>query len=125
MPSEKQLKYLVDMRQAAADIALHLGDSSREEFFQNKTKVRAVEREFEILGEAAKRIDPQTRAELREVEFTHATRMRNILAHDYANVNLDVLWETAHQDVPKLRAALENYLQRQRAIERESPELEL
>jgi uncharacterized protein with HEPN domain len=62
MLSRAQLKYLLDMRQAAADVALHLGTATREEFLRNKTMTRAVEREFEILGEAARHVDEETRA---------------------------------------------------------------
>jgi uncharacterized protein with HEPN domain len=110
MLSRAQLKYLLDMRQVAADIALHLGTATREEFLRNKTMTRAVEREFEILGEAARHVDEETRARLPEVAFRSAVAMRNRLSHDYTNVNLDVLWSTAKHDVPVLQAALETFL---------------
>jgi uncharacterized protein with HEPN domain len=37
--------------------------------------------------------------------------MRNVLVHDYDIVNLERLWDTATQDIPPLRLAIEKYLQ--------------
>jgi uncharacterized protein with HEPN domain len=39
-----------------------------------------------------------------------ARGMRNVLVHDYDGVNLERLWETATQDIPLLRKAVEKYL---------------
>jgi len=36
--------------------------------------------------------------------------MRNVLVHNYEGVNLDRLWDTAVQDIPAIRNAVEKYL---------------
>jgi uncharacterized protein with HEPN domain len=36
--------------------------------------------------------------------------MRNILIHDYDDVDLDIVWETVQRDLPPLIARLEHYL---------------
>lgn len=36
--------------------------------------------------------------------------MRNILIHDYDDVNLNVVWKTAEKDLPPLIIRLEAYL---------------
>ncbi len=33
--------------------------------------------------------------------------MRDILIHDYIDVNLDIVWKTASESIPKLQALLE------------------
>ena len=40
-----------------------------------------------------------------------ARGMRNVLVHDYDGVNVERLWDTATQDIPLLRKAVEKYLQ--------------
>jgi uncharacterized protein with HEPN domain len=39
--------------------------------------------------------------------------MRNIVAHDYANVDLKIVWEVATVYVPEICAALEKFFSRQ------------
>jgi uncharacterized protein with HEPN domain len=36
--------------------------------------------------------------------------MRNLVAHDYANVNLRIVWEVATMHVPEIYAILERFL---------------
>jgi uncharacterized protein with HEPN domain len=60
----------------------------------------AVIRNLEIIGEAAKRVPPELRAELPHVDWPAIGAMRNILAHDYVDVDLEEVWNTATQDVP-------------------------
>lgn len=33
--------------------------------------------------------------------------MRNFVIHDYAGIDADVIWDSAHGDIPKLQADLE------------------
>jgi uncharacterized protein with HEPN domain len=39
--------------------------------------------------------------------------MRNLVAHDYANVNLQIVWEVATMHVPEIYAILERFLAQQ------------
>jgi uncharacterized protein with HEPN domain len=67
----------------------------------------AVERKFEIIGEAlssAVQADPAL--ELRLPEARKAIGFRNVLAHDYEDVAASVVWSTAIEDVPRLTEKL-------------------
>ena len=71
----------------------------------------AVERQFEILGEAFNRIDdvdPSFRN--RFFEMGDAIGMRNRISHGYDSVNDEVVWFTAIKSVPKLMTKLETWL---------------
>lgn len=39
--------------------------------------------------------------------------LRNIFIHDYDEVNLNVVWDTAQDDLPKLIGQIEDYLAKQ------------
>ncbi|MEW6306111.1 MAG: HepT-like ribonuclease domain-containing protein [Verrucomicrobiota bacterium] len=75
-----------------------------------RKKYEAVNRKFEIIGEAARHLSPEVRQALPEVPWKLITAMRNILIHDYDDVDLDVVWDTVQRDVPSLIERLESHL---------------
>lgn len=67
-------------------------------------------RRLEIIGEAAGRISPEVQKELPSIPFREIRGMRNIIAHDYGEVDLERVWETATRDVPLVLITLEKAL---------------
>ncbi|MEQ1907106.1 MAG: DUF86 domain-containing protein [Verrucomicrobia bacterium] len=106
----KDNAYLEDILQAAKAVQRFTKGVSREDFKGNEEKYEAVNRKFEIIGEAARRLSPETQNKFPEVPWKLVTAMRNILIHDYDDVDLDVVWDTIQRDVPPLIARLETYL---------------
>lgn len=66
----------------------------------------ALTKLVEIVGEAAKQVSATTQAELPEVPWSAAAKMRDRLVHHYFDIDLDVLWQTTQEDLPALLAAL-------------------
>ncbi|MGH3799554.1 MAG: HepT-like ribonuclease domain-containing protein [Pseudonocardiaceae bacterium] len=66
----------------------------------------ALTKLVEIVGEAAKHVSNDLRASHPEVPWSAATRMRDRLVHHYFDINLDVLWTTVTDDLPRLLAVL-------------------
>ncbi len=60
----------------------------------------------EIAGEAAKQVSRDLRESHPQVPWSAAARMRDRLVHHYFDVNLDVLWSTMTDDLPRLLATL-------------------
>jgi uncharacterized protein with HEPN domain len=56
-----------------------------------------------VIGEACSRISSGLKQQFPNVEWSDATAMRNHLAHGYFALNLDIVWETAVQDLPRLK----------------------
>ncbi len=102
--------YLSDILEAAKAIQRFTHGISREDFKANEEKYEAVNRKFEIIGEAARRLSPDARKTFPEIPWKLITAMRNILIHDYDDVDLDIVWDTAQRDLPPLIARLEPYL---------------
>jgi uncharacterized protein with HEPN domain len=67
----------------------------------------AVERHFEIIGEALNRLfqgNPEIAAKVPDLK--QAVALRNLLIHGYATVDSAIVWRTAQEDLPKLRKAI-------------------
>ncbi len=67
----------------------------------NKTKF-AVERNFEIIGEAASRIPEVFKTINPEVEWRVIKDFRNFIIHDYFGINNEIVWDTIQLRLPEL-----------------------
>ena len=74
-----------------------------------KTKL-AVERTFAIIGEAAKHVPDDVRARYSEIPWRSMAGMRDRLIHDYPGVDVKVVWDTIHNDFPKVLPHLRRML---------------
>src|SRR5436190_12652741 len=102
--------YLGDVLDSARAIRQYIAGLTREQFEANAEKQDAVIRRFEIIGEAARHLSSAARDALPEIPWRLVSGMRNILIHDYEDVDVGTLWDTAHDDVPPLISRLESYL---------------
>ncbi len=81
------------------------------EAFRNEEKtIDAVIRNIEIVGEAARYIPKEIEQRYPEVPWRQMNGMRNVLAHDYGDLLLPVIWETAVRNLPSLRPLLQDIL---------------
>ncbi len=102
--------YLEDILEAAKAVRRFTDGVSLEAFKANEEKYEAVNRKLEIIGEAARRLSPAAKNIFPEIPWRLVTAMRNILIHDYDDVDLDVVWETVQRDLPPLITRLEKHL---------------
>jgi len=101
---------LDDILQAAKAIQRFTKGVSVDQFKANEEKYEAVNRKFEIIGEASRRLSPEARNAFPEIPWKLITAMRNILVHDYDDVDLQVVWDTVQHNIPPLIERLEAYL---------------
>ncbi len=104
-----QLGRLHDTLEATRLKATYVKDTTSAEFHADTQKQDAVIRRIEIIGEAAAHLSEATRREISELPFRRMRGMRNIVAHDYANVDVRIVWEVATVHVPEVRAVLEKF----------------
>ena len=67
----------------------------------------AVVRQLEIMGEATKNISQEFRSEHPDIPWSDMAGMRDILIHQYINVDLSIVWKTASEDIPQLKALIQ------------------
>lgn len=79
--------------------------------FQEEWMVRdAVARNFELIGEAARRLAPELQAQAPEVDWAKLLGLRKILLHAYFTVDDEILWDAALTKVPVLAAGARRIL---------------
>jgi uncharacterized protein with HEPN domain len=70
----------------------------------------AVERQFEILGEAARRLSDEFRQAHPEIDWRRIIGLRNILIHRYDEIRQQTIWTTVISELQPLLAQLESLL---------------
>jgi uncharacterized protein with HEPN domain len=83
-------------------------------FADDELAQTAVVRWVEIIGEAARGLTEELRQAHPEVPWRQMIAMRNVLIHGYFDIDVDLVWSVADNDLPKLAAQI-------RAIVKEVP----
>lgn len=100
--------YLKDILDAAR-LARHYIKGKSWEDFQDDTQCQdAVVRRVEIIGEAARRLSPESLNTFPDLPWSDIVGMRNFVIHHYDAVDLGIVWDTVQEDFPRLITELEN-----------------
>lgn len=100
-------KLLLDMLHAAELIAKFTRARTWDEYASDEYFRSAVERQFEILGEALTVLFRQdTETASRISEHREIVSFRNVLIHGYSKVNHAVTWQVVQDDLPVLLTEL-------------------
>ncbi|MFQ5814011.1 MAG: DUF86 domain-containing protein [Anaerolineae bacterium] len=103
--------YLRHIRDAIQRVERHLAGVSWEQFLRNELVQDAVVRQLEIIGEATRNLSDDFRRGHPEVAWRQIIGMRNRLIHAYFKVDLGIVWEITHVDLPLLKEQVERFLE--------------
>lgn len=95
--------YLMDLIDAIDKIEQFTKSITFENFEKDEKTIFAVIRALEIMGEAAKKIPPGTRAKYKHIPWKQIAGMRDKLIHEYFGVNTKVIWKTVKKDIPLVK----------------------
>lgn len=101
--------YIEDIRITIDKIESFIKGLSYEDFIGDEKTLYAVVRALEIIGEAAKKVPEEIRKKMEGIPWKDMSGMRDILVHDYINVDVETVWLTAKEKVPQLKRLLEKY----------------
>ena len=105
---ENDAGYLWDMLEAARGIVGSLQDLTLEQYQADENLRLATERRIEIIGEAAGRVSQAVRQAHPEIPWRQIIAQRHILAHEYGEIDNELIWSVATAHIPQLIAMLED-----------------
>jgi uncharacterized protein with HEPN domain len=104
-------KYLFDIKQAAGLLADFTREKAFADYQGDPLLKSAVERQFEIIGEALARLarlDPETASRISE--YRRIIAFRNILIHGYAQIDERLVWGVLEAKLPTLAQEVNSLL---------------
>jgi len=109
--SNRDLRLLLqDMLESARKIIKYVDGMSEDVFMKDDKTIDAVVRNFEIIGEAANRLDPDFRLENPHIEWKRIRGFRNRIVHNYFGIDHDIVWAIIQEDIPELIFSLEELI---------------
>ncbi|MFC2080441.1 DUF86 domain-containing protein [Bacteroidota bacterium] len=100
--------YIDHILQSIARIQSYISEKDHDSFDSDLLTQDAVVRQLEIIGEATKKVSRELRSKNPQVPWSEMAGMRDILIHNYIDVDLDIVWKTASESIGKLQDLLED-----------------
>lgn len=104
-------KYLYDVRRAVALLTEFTAGKQFADYARDPMLRAAVEREFEVIGEALARLAKLDKGLAKRInEYERIIAFRNILIHGYADVDDRLVWDVVETKLPVLRREIDALL---------------
>jgi uncharacterized protein with HEPN domain len=104
------LAYVQDMLEAIVRIREYTQGIDRNAFERDRKTVDAVLRNLEIIGEAAKGVPRSVQERAPDIEWRKIAGMRDLLAHAYFQVDLDIVWSVLGENLRALELRVRELL---------------
>ena len=99
---------LEDMLESALKIKRYTTNMVFDSFLNDDKTIDAVVRNFEIIGEAANKIDPDFRTMNSEIEWNRIRGLWNRIVHDYFGIDYEIVWTIIENDLENLIEQIES-----------------
>jgi len=105
-------KYLADMLDRASFVCEFMAEKSLDDLRRDRVARSAVERELMVFGEAMYQLHKADAALAKRIDsWDKIIGLRHALVHGYDSINLQIIWDAIHDDLPTWMAQLEPLLQ--------------
>ena len=102
--------YLFDMVEAGKKILRYIQQKDFEGFLRDDLLKDGIERNLTIFGEAARKISEPFKSEHADIPWRRIIGLRNILVHEYEEIDHEELWEIITIHLPNLVPRLEQLM---------------
>jgi len=107
MSDREWLFYISDMIKFSQNVETYSDGLDQTAFEQSGLNYDATIRNLELIGEAARHISDEIRAEYSAIPWRQMVATRNQLIHGYLGIDNDILWDIIKKDIPSLLPELE------------------
>lgn len=98
--------FLHHIRDAINKIEKYVFNYSYEQFLEDEKTQDAVIRQLEIIGEATINLNDTFKEDNLDIPWREISDFRNVLAHEYWDVDLEIIWRTVNEDLVALKKSL-------------------
>ena len=109
MPARDR-SHLFDILGALNSIRAFIAGVDHDSFVENDLLLSAVIRKLEIVGEATKRISQEFRTAHPEIPWKMMAGMKDVLIHDYDQVDVELVWKTVSCEVEETGRMVEKFI---------------
>ena len=102
--------YLNDILSAIIKIETYTRDQSLSTLFADPLRADAVTFNLLIIGEAAGKLPLDLREAHSQIPWRQVVGLRNVIAHQYFGLDLEIIWDVAEKELPELRRAVKAML---------------
>lgn len=110
MKKKEPIFFLKDIENSLNKIFKYTQGISYNEFIENDLVKDAVERNFEIIGEAVKNLSDDFRNQYPNIPFKQVAGMRDKLIHDYFGIDYEILWKTIQDKLPQFKSEIDELI---------------
>ena len=104
------LLYISHIFDAIKSIQAQMKGITKDQFENSELLQGFIERKLEIIGEATKRIPDDFKQQHPNIPWKDMAGMRDILIHQYTEVDEDIIWKTVIQKIPSLKEHIESIM---------------
>jgi len=105
--NENDLSFIMDIVDCIIDINEFTSGIQFYEFEKDKMRKLAVERQLEVIGQAANKVSKETQDILKSIPWKNIIGLRNKLAHDYGEILAERIWVISRNSIQELKDELE------------------
>ena len=106
-PDDADRSYLIDMLHHARGAVESVHEMSYEHYAAEETLRLATERRIEIIGEAARLVSEELKANYPDIPWQKIVAQRHVLAHEYGEIEDELIWRVVTVHLPKLIGQLQ------------------
>jgi uncharacterized protein with HEPN domain len=85
---------------------------SADELYQNDRDFDAAMMNFIVIGEEVGKLTDELKSKHELIDWQKIYSLRNIIAHHYFGINVDIVWQIIRNDLPKLKDDLNTLLKK-------------
>ena len=99
--------YIDDIIDSINAIETYLKTLNYDNFIENRMVYSATIRELEIIGEAAGKLSQSLKEDYPNIDYRTIKDFRNVLAHEYFGVDMEIVWLIATEKVTTLKEEIQ------------------